>query len=398
MGYSIQLNYYDYPQKCFNGAKSHDLGWYNQRKVGHEDLDSGASWRGKLVGVHDYFGEYYDGDGCEGHRVIANIGSLYIMFNRAESFTKDTLERNTITVTEEVTIENKSYSRQKIGGILSEGDARTFETVSGETYTVMVCDITIDDNNPEELDYADVIIFRNDLGSIVKSCDVELPTNTCPIGNLLASPSTANPSSSPSSNKSPTIMPSDQISNAPTSGRTSTPTSSPVDPPIGVDPTDPTPPECTSSDPILISSSNGGTLFDEGTPPIRITSQNTTYVNFEVANTFDATFTSVFTLYTTGNFGETKCPEEKNIESLSIVDEYTAKCIMGDDRADTIVKIWVADGNRDILNQDDNAIVPKCCHPSQASQGYPQLQVPTAVYVFKLSCINPCTVISTEEE
>jgi len=135
-------------------------------------------------------------------------------------------------------------------------------------------------------------------------------------------------------------------------------------------------------------------MFVEGTPPIRITSQNGTYVDFEVANTFDATFTSVFTLYTTGNFGETECPEENNIESLSIVDEYTAKCIMGDDRPDTIVKIWVVDGNRDILNQDDNEVVPKCCHPSQASQ----LQVPTAVYVFKLSCINPCTVISTEEE
>ena len=133
-------------------------------------------------------------------------------------------------------------------------------------------------------------------------------------------------------------------------------------------------------------------MFDEGTHPIRITSQNTTYVNFEVVNAFDATFTSVFTLYTTGTFGETNCPEENNIETSSIVDQYTARC-MGDD-PHTIVKIWVADGNRDILNQDDNAIVPKCCHPSESSQ----LQVPTAMYIFKLPCINPCTVISTEEK
>ena len=45
-------------------------------------------------------------------------------------------------------------------------------------------------------------------------------------------------------------------------------------------------------------------MFDEDiSPPVRITYQNTTHVEFDVVNTFNATFKSVFTEYYTKRFG-----------------------------------------------------------------------------------------------
>jgi hypothetical protein len=234
-----------YKSKCFNGAKSHRLGWYNYLKIGHEDLDSEASWRGKLVGIHDYYGEKYDGAGCEGHRVVVNIGTLFITFNRAESFTRDVPERNTVAVTEELlTVGNKVHSLRKIDGLLSENDVRTFETASGEKYSVMVCKITIDENDLNELDYADVIIYRNDDESIIKSCDIEVPANACasvtvgqnndyatsttPSISFTEAPSdtpSSRPSFSPS--KSPSLAPSIASLVSPTNTPSNSPSSTP---------------------------------------------------------------------------------------------------------------------------------------------------------------------------
>jgi hypothetical protein len=455
-----------YRSKCFNGAKSHRLGWYNYLKIGHEDLDSEASWRGKLVGVHDYYGENYNGAGCEGHRVVVNIGTLFIAFNRAESFTRDVPEQNTVAVTEELTVDNRVRTMRKIDGLLSENDVRTFETASGEKYSVMVCKITIDENDSNELDYADVIIYRNDDESIIKSCDIEVPANACPLVAVnqdnTSTPSTTpsispteapsdtpssrpsfSPSESPSlapsiaSSVSPTNTPSDSPSSTPSFSPTAYPTNDPTKEPTDVPTNSPTktptqkptesptrqtmmpsenpsmypsprpsylrssspssfpvdPPshtlmqECNPSDAIMVSK-NGFTMFDEDTSPIRITSQNTTGVEFDVVNTFNATFTSVFTQYDTGTFGQNICLEEQNIEPLSIISDYKAICTGTDPY--TIVRIWISDdaNNGDVLSPKDNSSIPKCCHPRDDEEVF------TVMYTFKLSCVNPCDAIT----
>lgn len=139
--------------------------------------------------------------------------------------------------------------------------------------------------------------------------------------------------------------------------------------------------ECSPSDAIMVSK-KGVTMFDDHTSPIRITFQNTTYVEFEVVNTFEHTFTSVHVEYYTGTFGETECLEEQNIKPLSIISDYKAKCTGTDPYS--IVRIWISDDvNGDLLSPNDNANIPKCCHPRDE-------EVLTVMYTFKLSCVNPC--------
>ena len=133
-------------------------------------------------------------------------------------------------------------------------------------------------------------------------------------------------------------------------------------------------------------------MLHEGIP-IRITFQNSTFVAFEVVNTFGATLTSMFTLYNSGLFGQEECMEENGVQYLSTVDKYLARC-MGDE-PHTYVKIFIEDGEGGILKSGDHARVPKCCHQSQASQ---ELDLPIAMYLFKLSCVNPCTVVGTMEQ
>jgi len=117
-------------------------------------------------------------------------------------------------------------------------------------------------------------------------------------------------------------------------------------------------------------------------------------VRFKVVNTFGTTLTSLFTVYTTGTFGHEECPENNNVQSLHAFDEYSARCSVDEPRA--IVKIYVEDGGRELFGEgtNSNAVVPKCCHQTRASQ---ESGNPIAMYAFLLSCIDSCTGISTVE-
>ena len=67
-------------------------------------------------------------------------------------------------------------------------------------------------------------------------------------------------------------------------------------------------------------------MYPDDAPPIEITFQNTTHVGFKVTNTWETTFT-YYTEYHEGEFGETECLEEENVESHTQVDEYIATCM-----------------------------------------------------------------------
>jgi hypothetical protein len=340
--------------KCFNGAKSHQLGWYNQvDKIGHEDLDSDASWRGKLVGVHDYFGENYeDGEsaGCEGHRVVVSIGPLFIAFNRAESFTRDVPESNMVAVTEDVIKRNKNHSMRKIDGLLSENGFSTFETASGEKYSVKVCEISIDNNDPNVLDYADVIIYRNDDESIIKSCDIELPTNSC-LDTVTDSIS-------------------DQVSNEENTEEVLT---------LGEN----TGGSCP--DDVKLVKQHGITSFPEDTTPaVKISSQDTSTVTVQLqqAWTSSTMIDYIFYEYKEDKFNS-KCYEKSEVKFGEVYDTITIQCNIMTPIA--FLQICVADNiTKEFLQLEDNGTIPKCCHSEQP-------EIPAVCYDLQINCEPECT-------
>ena len=337
--------------KCFNGAKSHKLGWYNQAdKIGHEDLDREASWRGKIVGVHDYFGENYkDGEvaGCEGHRVVVNIGDLFIAFNRAESFTRDVPEANMVTVTENVIKRSKIHSMRKVNGLLNENDVSTFETASGEKYSVMVCEISIDDNDPNVLDYADVIIYRNDDGLIIKSCDIELNTNAC------SSTDTVTDEETDEDNTEDVLT---------LTGNTGG--------------------SCT--DDVKLVKQHGITAFPEvATPAVKIISQDESTVTVKLQQSWMSTTTIdyIFYEYKEDKFNS-KCYEESDVDLGSVYDTITIQCNIMTPIA--FLQICVADKiTKNFLQLEDNGTIPKCCHSDQP-------EIPAVCYDLQINCAPEC--------
>jgi hypothetical protein len=139
------------------------------------------------------------------------------------------------------------------------------------------------------------------------------------------------------------------------------------------------PPTACPPGEVTLISSEGTTSY--GDIPITITFQNTTHVSFQVTNTFESTMT-VFTQYHTGLYGEVECLEEQNVDSQTLVDEYTAECMTHG--AITIVNVWMADPTSSTFGTYDDADVPDCCYP----EGY--TQVPSVQYTFKLSCESLC--------
>ncbi|OEU06771.1 hypothetical protein FRACYDRAFT_253369 [Fragilariopsis cylindrus CCMP1102] len=87
---------------------------------------------------------------------------------------------------------------------------------------------------------------------------------------------------------------------------------------------------------------------------------------FKVINTWDTTFTNMYTEYHEGGFGETECLEEENIESYTEVDEYMATCMHN--VPVSIVNVWVVDANETRFDEVDDAEVPMCCHPPEFSE------------------------------
>jgi hypothetical protein len=115
--------------------------------------------------------------------------------------------------------------------------------------------------------------------------------------------------------------------------------------------------------------------------PIKILSQDTTSVTFEVINTFNET-TTVFTQYHTGNYGEVECLEVTNVNVSEIADTYTAQCMHN--VPITIVNIWVASTVESGSVIIDNDEVPGCCLPDQWKK------TPTVQYTLKIPCVDPC--------
>jgi hypothetical protein len=73
-------------KKCYNGAKSWSLGWYNVgQRLGHQEVTAGEKWRGYLVGNDDFWGSNYS----PSYRYVVKVYNFYVHFYRAEGFTVD---------------------------------------------------------------------------------------------------------------------------------------------------------------------------------------------------------------------------------------------------------------------------------------------------------------------
>jgi hypothetical protein len=144
----------------------------------------------------------------------------------------------------------------------------------------------------------------------------------------------------------------------------------------------PAPTMCPESEPILVAS-EGGTLFEEGAPPIIITEQTGDTVTFQVVNTFEKSFTSYYVEYHNGGFGETECLQTENVEAFTQVATYTAQCMVN--VPISIVSVWIVDCDKAVFDPVvDNAEVPLCCEPSGDST------CSAVQYTFKLECVDPC--------
>jgi len=272
-----------------------------------------------------------------------------------------------------------------IKGNVTFGDSEDVEGECVEGYAGAIVVIYMDEEfEPDECEACNVDDLA-DMGGNYSFCAyrVEIPCEPISVecGEPSAAPSdSVYPSSEPSQSPTKSVEPSSSPTSGPSASPSRFPTISPSSSPSS-DPTYKVVDACPRDDPILIDI-NGSTMYPEGAPPIEITFQNTTHVGFKVINTWETTFTHVYTEYHEGGFGETECLEEENVESHTEVDEYMATCMHN--VPISIVNVWVVDANQAFFDQVDDAEVPECCHPPEFSQ------VPIVQYTFKLPCVDPC--------
>ena len=207
---------------------------------------------------------------------------------------------------------------------------------------------------------------------------------------------TDEPSSSPSA--APTLslsgIPTDGPSSSPSSGpTTSSPTASPTDgtttePPIvvlgGDDDDDrflpPIGPEDCPDD-ILLIKHDGVTTFP--TDAVRIISQDTTTVTVALQQSFTTSSIDYMFYQYNVNVFDNKCYEEDNIEGGDYI-EITIECTNNSQIG--LLEFWVADDiTNGVLSENDNAIIPKCCHPDGVPKG-----TPVTKYFIEIKCVTEC--------
>jgi len=280
-----------------------------------------------------------------------------------------------------------------IYGDVNLGDSFNFQSqcVSGVTgLTVVVYTGDFDEDECEACEVDDL----SSMGEQFCAYSIEIACEPMSVdcGEPSAAPSGSfYPSSVPSESPTKSAYPSSRPSLEPSTSPSTSPSADPSSEPSGAPSSAPSaaPTRCPRTQPILIDTI-GSTPFPDGAPPIQITFQNTTHVSFKVTNTWETTFTNVYTQYHEGGFGETECIEEENVESYTVVDEYTATCMHH--VPISIVNVWVVDANNQFFSPIDDAEVPECCHPPNFSQ------VPIVQYTFKLSCVDPCPPEEDEVE
>jgi hypothetical protein len=131
MGFSYPRK--KWPRFCFNGHKNWFLGWYRDRTITVDPVQS--AWKGRVAAFADYDLT------TEGMHVIINVGDLYLQYNRAKKMNRETREKaNQLTITQEV-----FEGSELLAGLTSykTGNANVFElpnyTKNGDKLVIAVC-------------------------------------------------------------------------------------------------------------------------------------------------------------------------------------------------------------------------------------------------------------------
>ena len=184
MGYSSDVDEGPFEAKrCFNPAKSWQLGWYDQDSV--EIFPLSVNWSGKVVGVGNYDSSAQD------ETVILKMdgGSdddYYVGFNHAIGFHVGTAEsRNKVTI---VTQGSGNSESSKIAS-LGEGESYLISNyLNSEDITIKVTEIVTGGDG-----YAMVLVYQGEgCGECcyASDCYHQCATATCPVGTCVYDAST----------------------------------------------------------------------------------------------------------------------------------------------------------------------------------------------------------------
>jgi len=116
----------------------------------------------------------------------------------------------------------------------------------------------------------------------------------------------------------------------------------------------------------------------------QIKSQDTETVTVALHQTFTppgSTIDSMYYQYNHDNFNQ-ECYEKNNMVTGNSM-EITIKCSYKNQVA--TLEVWIADAlANNVLSEGDNAVVPKCCHPTNPGT------TPVSKYVLKIKCVTAC--------
>eukprot|EP00557_Chaetoceros_sp_GSL56_P003157 CAMPEP_0176495950 /NCGR_PEP_ID=MMETSP0200_2-20121128/10937_1 /TAXON_ID=947934 /ORGANISM="Chaetoceros sp., Strain GSL56" /LENGTH=522 /DNA_ID=CAMNT_0017893877 /DNA_START=1696 /DNA_END=3260 /DNA_ORIENTATION=- len=179
----------DVGKMCFNGAKSWQIGWYDDRKIMiNPNLSGFTSWSGRLIGIANY-----DSTGNEPVVVKIETGTAadqFIAFNRATGVNSQNDEADDEVTIVEVTGNNgEGYAQSFLKAHLVQGESYTYVNWAGSGRNLIVKANVINIGvNPG---YADIQVCLD-------SCD---PITSAPTKSPVTSAPTKSPTAAPT--KSP---------------------------------------------------------------------------------------------------------------------------------------------------------------------------------------------------
>jgi hypothetical protein len=195
MGYSYKQD--EGPLRCYNPAKSWQLGWYGPRRA-MVGFDSTNLWAGKLVGIADYDPDAVD---TTVHLQVENgDNDYYIGFNRKTGINSGTGEAQDLV---QIVTQGSGYSPSDLVAILGVGDEYQIFNVydSRESLIVRVNGIVV---GAGDRWYADVEVYNPAIGQAPPSNSGETGVpSTSPSSPPSPAPSTSAPSPAPSFQPSP---------------------------------------------------------------------------------------------------------------------------------------------------------------------------------------------------
>jgi len=166
MGYGYTQH--NFPQMCFNAAKSWQLGWYNDKSL-DIDLSNGPQ------GI--YLDSFVDYDNVPvGEFVLLKIGTMHAIYNKQKGINSETQEfQDRVTISQMATTDEKS----EVVAALSPNDEYQFTNTDGQNIHIKYCatDTENVDNNNIIIDKTKLLVYSDNDNNAL-SADGDDPCNS----------------------------------------------------------------------------------------------------------------------------------------------------------------------------------------------------------------------------